>query len=251
MCPIPPSSDDARWMQRALDLAQAMLGHVWPNPPVGCVIVKNGICVGEGATQVGGRPHAERVALERAGDAARGAVLYVTLEPCCHWGNTPPCVDAIIAAGIARVVASMQDPDPRVNGGGFAQLAMAGIAVDVGQNAEDAQHIMAGFLHRVRTGRPRITLLDEPTDAVPDGEDALLLSRSGLPILVLPAKRVFLDAAPTLVGEGDVLLRLGALGLTSIAMHADDPIVATLRRSMCQESDAVEADFVRSSEESL
>ncbi|MCH3703261.1 bifunctional diaminohydroxyphosphoribosylaminopyrimidine deaminase/5-amino-6-(5-phosphoribosylamino)uracil reductase RibD, partial [Campylobacter lari] len=115
-----------------------MRGHVWPNPPVGCVIVKNGICIGEGATQPGGRPHAERVALDIAGEAARGATLYVTLEPCCHWGHTSPCADAIIMAGITRVVASQQDPDPRVNGGGFRQLAEAGIDVAIGEGAKEA-----------------------------------------------------------------------------------------------------------------
>ena len=117
MSPTPPNSD-LSFMQRALDLAKRVRGHVWPNPPVGCVIVREGAIVAEAATHPGGRPHAERKALEMAGDGARGATLYVTLEPCCHWGKTPPCADAIIAAGISRVVCATQDPDPRVNGGG-------------------------------------------------------------------------------------------------------------------------------------
>lgn len=230
MPPTPHSSDDTHWMRRALGLARGMRGRVWPNPPVGCVVVKEGLCIAEAATHPGGRPHAERAALERAGNAARGAVLYVTLEPCCHWGKTPPCTEAILEAGIARVVASVQDPDPRVNGGGFAQLRAAGIVVDVGERAEEAQRIMAGFLHRVRTGAPRVTLLDQPTGTVPDGEDALLLTRDGRPALVLPTTQTAAHERPPILDadEADVLLRLGAFGLTSIAMHAGDPILAAL-----------------------
>lgn len=112
-----PPNSDALQMGRALALARQMRGHVWPNPPVGCVIVKNGVVIAEGATQPGGRPHSERVALNRAGASAAGSTLYVTLEPCCHWGKTPPCADAIIVAGVARVVAAMQDPDPCVTRG--------------------------------------------------------------------------------------------------------------------------------------
>ncbi len=110
-------------MQAALALARRGLGNVWPNPSVGCVIVKDGIVVGRGWTQPGGRPHAETEALVRAGDAARGATAYVSLEPCSHQGQTGPCADALIAAGVARVVAAITDPDPRVSGQGLARHA--------------------------------------------------------------------------------------------------------------------------------
>src|ERR1700690_3027394 len=104
-------SDHAH-MRAALNLARRGLGSVWPNPTVGCVLVKDGVVVGRGWTQPGGRPHGETEALARAGTAARGATAYVSLEPCCHWGKTPPCTDALIAAGVARVVVPVQDPDP-------------------------------------------------------------------------------------------------------------------------------------------
>ena len=116
------SPADRRFMQAALALAERGLGNVWPNPAVGCVIVKDGDVVGRGWTQPGGRPHAETEALARAGDAARGATAYVSLEPCSHHGQTPPCADALIAAGVARVVAAMADPDERVSGQGLARL---------------------------------------------------------------------------------------------------------------------------------
>ena len=145
-------------MRAALALARRGLGRVWPNPAVGCVIVKNGRVVGRGWTQPGGRPHAETEALARAGEAARGATAYVTLEPCCHWGRTPPCADALIAAGLRRVVVALEDPDPRVAGGGLARLRAAGIGVEVGLGASEAAEINAGFVNRVRLGRPLVTL---------------------------------------------------------------------------------------------
>jgi len=145
-------------MRAALGLARRGLGNVWPNPAVGCVIVKEGRVVGRGWTQPGGRPHGETEALARAGAAARGATAYVTLEPCCHWGKTPPCADALIATGLARVVAAVEDPDPRVAGGGLARLREAGLAVDSGLCAAAAEELNAGFFHRVRLGRPLVTL---------------------------------------------------------------------------------------------
>jgi diaminohydroxyphosphoribosylaminopyrimidine deaminase/5-amino-6-(5-phosphoribosylamino)uracil reductase len=151
-------ADDRRAMSAALALARRGLGNVWPNPAVGCVIVKSGRVVGRGWTQPGGRPHAETEALVRAGDAARGATAYVTLEPCSHWGKTPPCAEALSAAGVRRVVASVEDPDPRVAGGGLARLREAGIAVESGLYGDEAAEINAGFFQRVRTGRPLVTL---------------------------------------------------------------------------------------------
>lgn len=149
---------DAGWMRVALGLARRGLGRVWPNPAVGCVLVRDGRVVARGWTQPGGRPHAERVALDAAGEAARGATAYVTLEPCSHVGASPPCAAALIAAGVARVVAPLEDPDPRVEGSGFAALRAAGIEVVTGCLAEEAAALNAGFLTRVARGRPRLTL---------------------------------------------------------------------------------------------
>jgi diaminohydroxyphosphoribosylaminopyrimidine deaminase/5-amino-6-(5-phosphoribosylamino)uracil reductase len=145
-------------MRAALALARRGLGQVWPNPAVGCVIVKDGRVVGRGWTQKGGRPHAETEALARAGAAAQGATAYVSLEPCSHHGRTPPCADALIAAGVARVVAAMQDPDPRVSGAGIARLRETGIAVETGLYAQEAAELNAGFFNRIQLGRPLVTL---------------------------------------------------------------------------------------------
>lgn len=149
---------DAGHMRSALALARRGLGHVWPNPTVGCVIVRDGHVVGRGWTQPGGRPHGETEALRRAGLAARGATAYVSLEPCCHWGKTPPCTDALIAAGLARVVVPIEDPDPRVSGQGIARLRAAGIEVETGVCAAEATELNAGFLQRTREGRPLVTV---------------------------------------------------------------------------------------------
>jgi len=155
------SSDDRRLelnaMRAALALARRGLGAVWPNPSVGCVIVNDGRVVGRGWTQPGGRPHGETEALRRAGEAARGAVAHVSLEPCCHWGQTPPCVDALIAAGVRRVVVALEDPDPRVAGEGLRRLRAAGLDVEVGLCTEEAAEVNAGFLSRLRLGRPLVT----------------------------------------------------------------------------------------------
>ena len=145
-------------MAAALRLARRGLGAVWPNPAVGCVLVRDGAVVARGWTQAGGRPHAEAEALRRAGERARGATAYVTLEPCAHHGRTPPCADALIAAGIARCVVAIEDPDPRVQGQGIARLRAAGISVDTGTGAEVAADLNRGFLLRITQGRPLFTL---------------------------------------------------------------------------------------------
>ncbi|MEO0357959.1 MAG: bifunctional diaminohydroxyphosphoribosylaminopyrimidine deaminase/5-amino-6-(5-phosphoribosylamino)uracil reductase RibD [Pseudomonadota bacterium] len=149
---------DLRWMTTALALGRRGQGRVWPNPAVGCVLVKDGCVVGRGWTQPGGRPHAEVMALAQAGDAARGATAFVTLEPCAHHGQTGPCADALVQSGIARCVVATQDPDPRVAGKGIGILRNAGIPVDLGcaQAAADVAH--AGFFTRLALGRPRVTL---------------------------------------------------------------------------------------------
>jgi diaminohydroxyphosphoribosylaminopyrimidine deaminase/5-amino-6-(5-phosphoribosylamino)uracil reductase len=149
---------DTRFMQLALALGRRGLGRTWPNPAVGAVVVKDGVIVGRGWTQPGGRPHAEPEALARAGEAARGATLYVTLEPCSHVGKSPPCVDAIIAAGIARVVSAIEDPNPQVAGQGHAKLRAAGIVVDVGLCGDEAARDHAGHFCRIRDGRPHVIL---------------------------------------------------------------------------------------------
>ncbi|MCR0980444.1 bifunctional diaminohydroxyphosphoribosylaminopyrimidine deaminase/5-amino-6-(5-phosphoribosylamino)uracil reductase RibD [Roseomonas populi] len=149
---------DRAHMSAALALAARGLGNTWPNPSVGCVIVRDGMVVGRGHTRPGGRPHAETEALRAAGEAARGATAYVTLEPCCHWGRTPPCTDALIAAGVSRVVVALRDPDPRVDGVGLQRLRDAGIAAEVGLLEEEARRVNAGFLKRFERGLPMVTV---------------------------------------------------------------------------------------------
>src|SRR5690242_15363815 len=149
---------DQRFTALALTLGRRGLGNAWPNPAVGAVVVKDGIVVGRGWTQPGGRPHAETEALQRAGEAARGATLYATLEPCSHHGKTPPCVDAIIAAGITRVVSAMADPNPEVAGAGHWRLAEASVVVEVGIGAEEARRAHAGHIRRMQDGRPNVLL---------------------------------------------------------------------------------------------
>ncbi len=152
------SATDTRFMALALTLGRRGLGNAWPNPAVGAVVVKDGAVVGRGWTQPGGRPHAEVEALGRAGEMARGATLYATLEPCSHHGKTPPCVDAIIAAGIARVVSSLEDPNPKIAGQGHTRLRAAGVSVTLGVCADEARRAHAGHIRRVRDGRPHVTL---------------------------------------------------------------------------------------------
>lgn len=149
---------DGRHMAAALALSARHLGRTWPNPSVGCVLVREGRVVGRAITAVGGRPHAETLALERAGAAAAGAVAYVTLEPCAHDGETPSCAEALAAAGVARVVAPFADPDPRTAAAGFRRLREAGVEVAVGCMAKEAERLHAGFLSRLARGRPLVTL---------------------------------------------------------------------------------------------
>ena len=146
------------FLKRCLELAENGRGRVSPNPLVGCVIVQGDRIVGRGWSQPGGRPHAERVALAQAGAAARGATAYVSLEPCAHHGQTPPCAEALIGAGVARVVAPLEDSDTRVSGRGFAMLRAAGVEVVTGVLAAEAQADLAGFFRKATEGRPWITL---------------------------------------------------------------------------------------------
>lgn len=152
------NADDARYMLLALSLGRRGLGNAHPNPAVGAVIVKDGVIVGRGWTQPGGRPHAEVEALRHAKRSAKGATLYVTLEPCSHEGKSPPCADAVIKAGIARVVSALEDPNPEVAGQGHARLRDKGIAVDIGLCADAARRAHAGHIARIQRSRPHVML---------------------------------------------------------------------------------------------
>ncbi len=204
--------EDSRRMRAALALARRGLGETWPNPSVGCLIVREGAVLARGRTAAGGRPHAERAALAAlagAGGSAQGATIYVTLEPCAHHGRTPPCAEALVEAAPARVVAALGDPDPRVAGRGFAILRAAGIAVTEGVEAEAAARLNAGFLTRLREGRPFLTL---KLAASLDGRIALASGESRWITGPEARRRVHLMRA-----EHDAIL----LGLATL--RADDP----------------------------
>ncbi len=165
------SDFDRRMMQAAIALGQRGLGTTAPNPSVGAIVVRDGVIVGRGVTVRGGRPHAETEALRNAGDLARGATLFVSLEPCSHFGKTPPCAQAIIDAGISRVVSALDDPDPRVAGRGHRMLHDAGIDVTSGVCAEDARQGNLGHILRVTLGRPMVQLkLAETADGMAAGD---------------------------------------------------------------------------------
>ncbi|HZL40166.1 MAG TPA: bifunctional diaminohydroxyphosphoribosylaminopyrimidine deaminase/5-amino-6-(5-phosphoribosylamino)uracil reductase RibD [Pseudolabrys sp.] len=205
--PIQPATqaDDARFMQLAFALGRRGLGNTWPNPAVGAVIVKDNVIVGRGWTQPGGRPHAEVEALRQAKKAAQGATMYVTLEPCSHQGKTPPCADAIIKAGIVRVVSALEDPNPEVAGKGHARLRDKGITIDIGLGADEARRAHAGHIMRVTNNRPYVTL----KLAVSADDKAGLAGRKPAPITGEAAwVRVFQMRAASdaiLVGIGTVL----------------------------------------------
>ncbi len=196
-------------MRTALALARRALGTTWPNPAVGCVITQNDSIVAQGVTAPGGRPHAEAAALAMAGGHAHGATAYVTLEPCAHHGHTPPCADALIKAGIARVVTAAHDPDPRVNGAGIARLRAAGLDVTEGVLAAEAHETLAGFLTRITDHRPLITLKLASTL---DGRIATTTGESQW-ITAEPARR----AAHALRGRHDAVMA----GIGTVL--ADDP----------------------------
>ncbi|MBC2833987.1 bifunctional diaminohydroxyphosphoribosylaminopyrimidine deaminase/5-amino-6-(5-phosphoribosylamino)uracil reductase RibD [Paragemmobacter straminiformis] len=201
-------------MKHALALAARGLGRTWPNPAVGCVIVAGGRVVGRGHTQAGGRPHAERMALAQAGDAARGATAYVTLEPCSHHGKTSPCAEALIAAGIARVVSAQTDPDPRVSGRGHALLRAAGIAVTEGVCEAEARALQAGFLKRVTQGLPFVTLkLAATLDgriATASGESRWItgpVARRAVHLMRMTHDAVLTSSATALADDPDLTVR--------------------------------------------
>lgn len=189
---------DLRFMDAALATGFARLGRTAPNPSVGCVLVKDGAVIATAATAPSGRPHAEAQALEAAGENARGADAYVTLEPCAHHGETPPCAAALIEAGVARVFIACLDPDPRVSGRGSAMLREAGVVVIENVRREEGETLNAGFFTRLRTGRPMVTqdrragLFD--ADLIPGPEESLeqaldRLGRAGMTRVRLAAPR--------------------------------------------------------------
>ena len=223
---------DRRFMQLALTLGRRGQGRTWPNPAVGALVVKEGVIVGRGWTQPGGRPHAEPEALKRAGEAARGATLYVTLEPCSHFGRSPPCADAIIAAGIARVVSAIEDPNPEVAGQGHARLRAAGISVDIGLGAAEAARDHAGHFRRVRDRRPHVIL----KLAVSSDDKIGAAGRKPVAISGDAAKaRVHLLRAQcdaVLVGIGTVLSDDPLLTCRLLGMAACSPVRVVLDRNL-------------------
>jgi diaminohydroxyphosphoribosylaminopyrimidine deaminase / 5-amino-6-(5-phosphoribosylamino)uracil reductase len=225
-------SDDARFMALALTLGRRGLGRTWPNPAVGAVLVKDGVIVGRGWTQAGGRPHAEIEALRRARESARGATLYVTLEPCSHHGKSPPCADAIIAAGVARVVSSLEDPNPKVAGQGHARLRAAGIAVEIGIGAEAARRDHAGHIRRVCDGRPHVML------KLAISADGKVAASGRRPIAITGAQardRVHLLRAQSdaiMVGIGTVLADDPMLTCRLPGMDKDSPVRIVLDRTL-------------------
>lgn len=223
---------DTRFMQLALTLGRRGQGRTWPNPAVGAVVVKDGVIVGRGWTQPGGRPHAEPVALAQAGEAARGATLYATLEPCSHFGKSPPCADAIISAGIARVVSAVEDPNPEVAGQGHARLRAAGIKVDIGLCAAEASYDHAGHFRRIRDKRPHVIL----KLAVSPDDKIGAAGRKPVAITADAAKaRVHLLRAQCdaiLVGIGTVLADDPTLTCRLPGMAARSPVRVVLDRAL-------------------
>jgi diaminohydroxyphosphoribosylaminopyrimidine deaminase/5-amino-6-(5-phosphoribosylamino)uracil reductase len=223
---------DRRFMQLALTLGRRGQGRTWPNPAVGAVVVNDGIIVGRSWTQPGGRPHAEPVALAQAGEAARGATLYVTLEPCSHLGKSPPCADAVIAAGIKRVVSAIEDPNPEVAGQGHARLRAAGIAVDIGLCALEAARDHAGHFRRVRDHRPHVML----KLAVSRDDKIAAAGRKQVAITGEAAKaRMHLLRAQSdaiLVGIGTVLADDPLLTCRLPGMEARSPVRVVLDRAL-------------------
>ena len=215
-------------MRHALGLARRGLGNVWPNPAVGCLIVCDGRILARGWTQPGGRPHAESEALERAGDDARGATAYVTLEPCSHHGRTPPCADSLIAAGVARVVVATGDPDARVTGRGLTRLRDAGIAVEVGLLEAEARDLNAGFFKHREARRPVVglklaTTLDGRTATV-TGESRWITG----PVARAWVHRLRAEADAILVGSGTALADDPALTCRLPGLGARSPVRVVL-----------------------
>jgi len=238
---------DSRWMALALSLGQRGLGQVWPNPSVGCVIVNQGRVIGRGHTQPGGRPHAEVMALRQAGERARGATAYVTLEPCAHTGKSPPCANALIKAGVSRVVSALQDPDPRVAGKGHAMLQAAGIQVTTGILADQARDTHIGFLTRVTRNRPAITLkLAASLDgriATRSGDSRWITgaqSRRLTHLLRASHDAIMVGSGTVLADDPDLSVRnLGLAGRSPVRVILDTRLRTSLQSRLAQTADEI------------
>lgn len=214
-----PTAEERRYMTRALELARLGLYSTPPNPAVGCVLVRDGRIVGEGFHRRTGGPHAEVFALQAAGEAARGAMAYVSLEPCAHFGRTPPCTRALLAAGVARVVCALRDPSP--GGGGLAELAAAGVEVDDGLLADEAAELNRGFLQRTLHRRPWVTLkiaasLDGRT-ALADGASRWITGEASR----ADVQRLRARASAIVTGIGTVLADDPSLTVRDAALDLD------------------------------
>ena len=228
---------DQQFMARALELARKGLYSTHPNPRVGCVIVQDGRIVGEGWHAKAGEPHAEVHALRQAGDKARGATAYVTLEPCSHHGRTPPCADALVAAGVSRVVAAMQDPNPQVAGQGLLRLMHAGIAVQSGVLEAEARELNAGFVKRMEQGLPLVRVklamsLDGRT-AMANGESQWITgpeARAAVQRLRAQASVIITGADTVLADQARLTVRAEELGLNAelTALAIDRPPLRVL-----------------------
>ncbi|WP_120997554.1 bifunctional diaminohydroxyphosphoribosylaminopyrimidine deaminase/5-amino-6-(5-phosphoribosylamino)uracil reductase RibD [Stutzerimonas urumqiensis] len=225
------ANSDQAWMARAVQLARKGLYSTHPNPRVGCVIVKDGVAVGEGWHPFAGEPHAEVHALRQAGAAAKGATAYVTLEPCSHFGRTPPCADGLVEAGVARVVAAMQDPNPQVAGRGLARLRAAGIEVASGMLEAEARALNPGFIKRMETGLPFVRLklamsLDGRT-AMASGESQWITG----PAARREVQRLRAQSSVVLSGADTVLMDDARLTVRADELGLDDELTAlALRR---------------------
>lgn len=232
--------DKEALMRVALDEAELALGEVWPNPAVGCLIIKDGKRIALARTRPGGRPHAEIVALGKAGSAARDATVYVTLEPCNHHGKTPPCVDALLEAGVKRVEVATVDPDPRTRGAGIERLRAGGVTVEVGVLSEQAERLNAGFFNRVIQGKPLFYKAEDPgrlrSDAhlvsVEGGFRIRIIQSQIAWALMLPGYEPpegsdrILDLKSSDYSLDKVLQRLAAEGLTRVSYSPGDAIEA-------------------------
>ena len=225
-------TEDYEFMGRALELARTGLGRTWPNPSVGCVLVRDGVIVGEGVTAAGGRPHAETQALAMASSRARGATAYVTLEPCNHFGQTPPCSLALVEAEVERVVVALRDPDPRVDGAGTERLRAAGVTVTMGVREAEAREVVAGFLHRLRHARPLVEAVDGL--GIPPGHDARVLTAqtdrtTPSPPKFPPPGAPFVHRVAPGTDPRTLVRDLGHHGLTRVAITPTDPLIEGLR----------------------
>lgn len=239
--------DDLRHMARAIELARRGQYSTHPNPRVGCVLVKDGRVVGEGWHQKAGEPHAERHALAAAGDAARGATAYVTLEPCSHHGRTPPCADGLVDAGVARVVAAMEDPNPKVAGQGMAHLAEAGITVETGLLANSAAALNPGFIKRMTTGRPyvrcKLAMSLDGRTAMASGESAWITgedARRDVQRLRARSDAILTGIGTVLADDPSLNVRIGLDELPGLASadHLSQPLRVVLDRRLRMPLDA-------------